>query len=102
MGSVKYFISIDLCSEYWQCHIAYEDIPKAAFFPRYGIHKWVVMPMGLMNAPTTFMKTINNLFSGMLDYSMALFLDDILVYSHIVKEHFKLLQVILRLCTILP
>ena len=63
MGSEKYFTSIDLCSGYWQCHIADEDIPKTAFLMRYGLYKWVVMPMGLTNAPATFMQTMNNLFS---------------------------------------
>ena len=48
------------------------------------------MPMGFMNIPATFMGTMNNLFSNMLDLVMALFLDDILMYSHMVKEHFTL------------
>ena len=51
MGSAKYFTSIDLCSGYWQCRIADEDILKTALLMRYGLYKWVVMPMGLTNAP---------------------------------------------------
>ena len=84
MGSVKYFTSIDLHSVYWQCHIADEDIPKTVFLMRCGLYKWVIMPVGLMNAPAIFMQTMNNLFFNMLDSEMALFLDDILVYSHMV------------------
>ena len=38
------------------------------------------MPMGLTNAPATFMQTMNNLFLDMLDSGMAVFPDDILVY----------------------
>ena len=48
------------------------------------------MPMGLINAPAKFMHTMNNLFSDMLDSGIAVFLDDILVYSCTVKEHFIL------------
>ena len=62
MGSAKFFTSIDLCSGYWQCHIADEEILKTAFLTRYGLYQWVVMPMGLTNAPATFMQTMNNLF----------------------------------------
>ena len=80
MGSVKYFIYIDLHSGYWQCHITDEDIPKTTFFTRYSLYEWIVMPMGLTNTPAMFMQTMNNLFSGMLDFGMAVFLDDILVY----------------------
>ena len=55
--------------------------------------------MGLMNAPATFMHTMSNLFSNMLDFGMAVFLDDILVYSCMVKEHFMLLEkVLVYLC----
>ena len=53
------------------------------------------MPIGLTNAPSIFMQTINNLFCNMLDFNMIIFLDDIIVYFHIVKEHFALLYNIL-------
>ena len=48
--------------------------------------------MGLTNAAAKFMWTMNNLFYEMLDFGMAVFLDDLLVYLHIVKEHFILLK----------
>ena len=53
------------------------------------------MPMGLTNAPATFMQTMNNLFSDMLDSGMAVFLDDILVYSCMVDKNFTLLEQVL-------
>ena len=59
------------------------------------LYEWVVIPMGLMNTPAIFMGTINNLFSNMLTSSIAVSLDDILVYSGIVKEYFKLLEKVL-------
>ena len=62
---------------------------------RYGLYKWVVMPMGLMNTLATFMRTMNNLFSGMLDCGMAVFLDEILVYLGMVDEYFTLLEQVL-------
>ena len=42
--------------------------------------------------PATFMHTMNNLFSDMLDSGVAVFLDDILMYLCMVKEHFTLLK----------
>ena len=95
MGSVKYFTSIHLCSGYWQCCIADEDISKTVFLTRYGLYEWVIMPMGLTNAPTTFMQTMNNLFSDMLDFGMVGFLNDILMYLCIVNEHFMVLEKVL-------
>ena len=95
MGREKYFTSINLCSGYWQCHISDEDILKNAFLIRCGLYKWVVMPMGFVKAPAKFMHTMNNLFSGMLNSGMAVFLDDIFIYSSMVKEHLMLLKKIL-------
>ena len=62
---------------------------------RYGLYKWVVMPMGLMNAPAMFMQTMNNLFLDILNSGVAVFLDDILVYSCTINEHFTLLEQVL-------
>ena len=57
------------------------------------------MPMGLKNAPATFMQMMNNLFMAMLDKGVVVFLDDILIYSTTVEEHFKLLEkVFTHLC----
>ena len=95
MGSAKYFTSINLHSGYWQCYISDEDILKTACLMRYGLYKWVIIPMGLMNAPATFMQTMNKLFSNMLDSGMAVFLADILMYSHMVQEYFILLEKVL-------
>ena len=38
------------------------------------------MPMELTNTPATFMQTTNNLFSNILDSSIAVFLKDILMF----------------------
>ena len=95
MGGAKYFTSFDLHSGYWKCCIADQDILKTTFFMRHGLYERVVMPMGFTNAPTTFMQTINYLFSDILDFGMVVFLDDILVYSYIEKEHFTLLNKVL-------
>ena len=92
MGSEQYVTSIDLCSGYWQCRIADKDIPKIAFLTRYGLYEWVLMPMGLTNAPATFMRTMNNLFLDMLDSGVAVFLDDFLMYLGTVSKHFTLLE----------
>ena len=95
MGNAHYFISTDLCNGYWQYHIADEDILKTAFLMRYGLYEWVVTPMGFTNAPATFMHTMNNLFSDILDSKMSVFLDDILLYSFMVKENYTLLEKVL-------
>ena len=62
-----------------------KDIPKTAFRTRYGHYEFVVIPFGLTNAPTTFMDLINRVCRPMLDRSVSVFIDDILVYSRTTK-----------------
>ena len=50
------------------------------------------MPIGLINVPATFMQVMNSLFMDMLDKGVVVFLNDILIYSTMVEDHFKLLE----------
>ena len=64
---------------------------KTSFHTHYGLYKWTVLPMGLTNAPATFMRVMNNLFTNLLDRGVIVFLDDVLLYSHTREEHVQLL-----------
>ena len=45
------------------------------------------MSFGLTNAPTTFMELMNRVCKPMLDLSVIVFIDDILVYSKTKEQH---------------
>ena len=66
-----------------------EDREKTAFRTRFGSFEYTVLPMGLCNAPGTFMQLMNETFRDMLDRCVLGFLDDILVFSRTREEHVK-------------
>ena len=57
------------------------DMQKTSFQTRYGHYEFVVMSFGLTNANGALMDLMNRVCRLMLDRSMIVFIDDILVYS---------------------
>lgn len=96
LQGASYFSKIDLRSGYHQLKVREEDVPKTAFRTRYGHYEFLVMPFGLTNAPAAFMDMMNRVCRSMLDKSVIVFIDDILVYSKSESDHVKHLREMLE------
>jgi hypothetical protein len=79
LEGAKIFTKLDLKSGYSLCQIKEGDEWKTTFKTKYGLFKYLIMPFGLSNAPTTFQALMNEILRDLLDIYVIIYLDNILI-----------------------
>ena len=92
----RFFSCLDLHSGFWQIRLDEASAPLTAFRTRFGHYEFTVLPMGLCNAPATFMHLMNSVLRKQLDRFVLAFLDDIFIYSRTREEHLLHVEEVLK------
>ena len=72
------------------------DQHKTAFTTPMGLYEYTKMPYGLCNSPATFQRLMRIVFREEMNQKVLIFLDDIIIYSSTIEEHFERLALVFQ------
>ena len=97
LREAKYFTHLDLRNGYNNIRIKKGHEYKLAFQTPIGLYEPLVMYFGMTNAPGAFQALMNEIFRDLImDNKVAVYLDDILIYSKTMKEHIEIVNEVLQ------
>ena len=96
LSGATIFSKIDLKSGYYQIRIQEGDEWKTAFKTKFGLYEWLVMPLGLSEAPCTFVRLMHHVLRPYIGVFIVVYFDDILVFNKSMKEHLSHVRAVLQ------
>ena len=91
-----FFSKLDSHFGYNQIRIVDEDVPNSAINTPFGHFQFRVIGFGLTNAPATFQTMMNSILQPYLRQFVAVFLDDIVIFSKLEEDHLQHIKLVLQ------
>ena len=98
LEKTRFISSVDLKDAFWQIPLDKDSRAKTAFtVPGRPLYQFTVMPFGLSNAPQRMCRLMHRVIPHDLHDRLFVYLDDLLIISATLEEHFFLLEKVAQL-----
>lgn len=91
----KYFAPLDLRSGFWHIPMHEHQKHMTVFRTHRALYHFNVMPFGLINAPATFQRWVNDILGDKRYEGVLLYLDDFLIHAKTEVEFLELFELAL-------
>jgi hypothetical protein len=81
----KIFSTIDMTNSFFQTRMHPDHVHLTAVSTPFGLYEWLVMPMGLQNAPSIHQRQVTHALRDLLGRICHIYLDDIIIWSSDMK-----------------
>ena len=96
LGESNVFSTLDAQNAYHCISIEEKSRPLTAFTTAFGLYQFVRLPFGLKNAGAAYCRLVSRLIEMLGVEGLLAYLDDLLLHTHYVDSHFKLLRLVLQ------
>jgi RNase H-like domain found in reverse transcriptase/Reverse transcriptase (RNA-dependent DNA polymerase)/Integrase zinc binding domain len=92
----KIWATIDMTNSFFQTRMHPDDVPLTAVNTPWGLYEWLVMPMGIKNAPSIHQRRVTAALRQHIGKICHIYLDDIVIWSENLEEHVRNVRTILQ------
>ena len=92
----KIWATIDMTNSFFQTRMHPDDIHLTAVNTPWGLYEWLVMPMGIKNAPSIHQRRVTAALRPFIGKICHVYLDDIVIWSENLEEHVRNVRTILQ------
>lgn len=92
----KIWATLDMTNSFFQTRMHPDDVHLTAVNTPWGLYEWLVMPMGIKNAPSIHQRHVTATLRPHIGKICHVYLDDIVIWSQNLDEHIKNVRIILQ------
>jgi hypothetical protein len=96
LSSGKIFSILDQTNAFFQTRMRKANITLTDVKTPWGLYEWIVMPIGLTNAPATHQAQLEEALGELINNFCVVYLDDIVIFSDTPELHEQHVRIVLE------